>query len=298
MIRKKDGFLGEREIVLPPMVVEQEENDTLVSSLYLTDIGFYPHAIYHYRNRENGAAQNVLLYCVDGCGRYRVDNKEYKLQKNQYAILPAGVAHCYEADANDPWTIYWVHFTGSLSYEYAQGAIQPQAINVNMSSRISDRNNIFEEILNTLEDGYDLEHLRYTSALLHHYLASLRLLKPYRSATKHEETDKDSIAVKAAIHFMKENIERHITLKEITHFVGYSAGYFSTVFKKVTGSSPLTYFNGMKIKQACYLFENTDMKINQVSSKIGIDDSLYFSRLFSKSVGMSPRDYIQQKRCG
>lgn len=72
MVRKKDGFPGERSIVLPPMVVEMEKSDSLVSSLYLTDIGFYPQASYHYRNRQQGISQHVLIYCVDGSGWYRV----------------------------------------------------------------------------------------------------------------------------------------------------------------------------------------------------------------------------------
>lgn len=291
MVRKKDGFLGERSIVLAPMVVEMEESDSLVSSLYLTDIGFYPQASYHYRNRQQGISQHVLIYCVDGNGWYRIDGKEYKVKKNQYFILPAGLPHSYGAEEGGSWTIYWVHFRGELAYEYAKGAASPQTINVTTESRISDRNNIFEEILNTLEDGQDLEHLRYTSSLLHHYLASMRYLKQYRNAAKPKDAEKDDSVISAAIHYMKENMERKLSLQEIARYVGYSPCHFSTMFKKETGNSPLNYFNELKIQRACHLLAHTDMKINQVSMKIGIDDCLYFSRLFSKTMGMSPRDY-------
>ena len=47
----KDGFTGERSIVLPQMIVEMEERDPLVSSLYITDIGYYPKASHHFRER-------------------------------------------------------------------------------------------------------------------------------------------------------------------------------------------------------------------------------------------------------
>ncbi|MDO5385614.1 MAG: AraC family transcriptional regulator, partial [Rikenellaceae bacterium] len=40
----KDGFSGERSIVLPQMIVDMEREDPLASSLYVTDIGYYPHA--------------------------------------------------------------------------------------------------------------------------------------------------------------------------------------------------------------------------------------------------------------
>jgi len=59
-----------------------------VSNLYLTDIGYYPHATYHYINRQKAIDQYVHIYCVDGSGWYRIDEKEYKVRKNQFFILP------------------------------------------------------------------------------------------------------------------------------------------------------------------------------------------------------------------
>ena len=90
---------------------------------------------------------------------------------------------------------------------------------------------------------------------------------------------------------MKENIERRLTLKEISEAVGYSSSHFSLIFKKEIGHSPLNYFNLLKIQKACFLLDSTDMKISQICYKIGIEDAYYFSRLFSKIMGMSPRDY-------
>lgn len=288
MKKLKDGFMGERSIVLPPMVVEMEENDPLVSNLYLTDIGYYPHATYHYCNRQQSIDQYVLIYCVEGSGWYRLDEKEYKVHRNQFFILPAGKPHTYGADEGNEWTIYWIHFRGNLADIYAQGAYKPQEINISMTSRISERNNIFEEIFHTLEQGPDVESLRYSSSLLHHYLASMRYLKQYRQAVKKEKTDN---VVDAAIHYMTENIENHISIQDVVKYIGYSASRFATLFKQQTGNTPLNYFNQLKIQHSCKLLKETDMKINQISHKIGIDDSLYFSRLFSKTMGMSPKEY-------
>lgn len=288
MKKQKDGFMGERSIVLPPMVVEMEENDPLVSNLYLTDIGYYPHATYHYINRQKAIDQYVLIYCVDGSGWYRIDGIEYKVRKNQFFILPAGKPHTYGADEGNEWTIYWFHFRGYLASLYAQGAYKPQEINISTASRISERHNIFEEIFHTLERGQGVENLRYSSSLLHHYLASMRYLEQFRQAVKKEDTGN---VVDAAIHYMRENIENRISIQDVIKYIGYSASRFATLFKQQTGKTPLNYFNQLKIQRSCSLLKNTDMKINQICYKIGIDDSLYFSRLFSKMMGMSPRDY-------
>lgn len=285
MIKKKDGFLGERAVILPPMIIEMEENDPLVSSLYITDIGHYPMAEHHHRVRQKAIDQYVLIYCVDGSGWYVLKGQRYEVKRNQYFILPAGTPHEYGATEGERWTIYWVHFRGEHASVYAEGAQKPQEVKAAMNSNISNRNNIFEEILSTLHFGDGIEDLRYASSLLHYYLASLRYLRQYRSTVRYDGV------VNAAIHYMKENVEQHLTLQDVLDYVGYSSTRFSALFKKETGSSPLAYFNRLKIEYACQMLKTTDMHINQICYKVGIEDSLYFSRMFSKAMGMSPSEY-------
>lgn len=288
MIRRKDGFSGERSVVLPPMVIDMERNDAMAGILYVTDIGYYPNAANHYRNRDQPINEYVLIYCVDGNGWYQLRNREYKVSKGQFFILPAGIPHIYGAEEGHFWTIYWVHFSGELAGIYAEGAQVPQMINITQDSRISDRNNIFEEILTTLQQSYEMEYLRYASSVLHHYLASMRFLRQYRDASgKQVEFDPTD----AAIHYMKENIGNCITLQDVLHYVGYSQSHFSAMFKKSTGQSPLNYFNKLKMEFACQLLRDTDLKINQICYKVGIEDNFYFSRLFAKVIGMSPTQY-------
>ena len=314
MIRKKDGFLGERAVVLPPVLVEMEEQDELCQGLFITDIGYYPKAEHHHRMREQGVNQYVLIYCVDGSGFYIIDGKRHEVKKNQYFVLPMGKPHEYGTTEGQHWTIYWVHFRGTFAHVYAEGAATPQTINVTMNSRISDRINIFEEMLTTLHLGEGLEDLRYASSLLHHFLASMRYLGQFRRAKTgavytgasskrnaahssspfvyHDNTD----IVAQAIHYMRENIENKIAMNDVLRYVGYSQSHFSALFKKKMGQSPLAYFNRLKVEHACHLLKTTDMKINMICYKVGIEDALYFSRLFSKTMGMSPTMY-REKEC-
>ena len=73
MPRLKDGFRGERAIILPKMIVEQMENDPLSAALHVTDMGYYPRAAHHYRKRPEGISQYVLIYCTDGAGWCKVN---------------------------------------------------------------------------------------------------------------------------------------------------------------------------------------------------------------------------------
>ena len=287
MVKQKDGFKGERSVVLPPMVIEMAEHDELASSLFVTDIGYYPNATNHYRERKKAIDQYVLIYCVDGSGWYQLNDKVYQVGKNQFFILPAGQPHIY--GATEWWTIYWVHFRGEHASIFAEGMQTPKDINVTLNSRISDRIGIFEEIISTLQAGEGLEDLRYASSLLYHFLASMRYLGQFRRSKTLNLNNQN--VVDAAVHYMQENIGNRIKLADVIHYVGYSQSHFSKLFLQQTGQSPLAYFNYLKIDYACKLLRETDMKINQICYKIGIEDSYYFSRLFSKVKGLSPSEY-------
>lgn len=270
------------------MIIDREAADPLASSLYVTDIGYYPHAEGHFCERCNPLAEHVLIYCIDGVGWYKVDGKTYTVTANHFFILPAGKPHAYGADDNNSWTIYWVHFSGLHAAVYAAGGLYPQEIKPGVHSRINYRNQIFEEIFNTLYSGYSMESLRYVSSLLHYYLASMRYINSYRQAEN--RIDGDSV-VSAAVHYMKENIEKRLMLQDIAGYTGYSPNHFSTLFKQQTGESPLGYFNRLKIEESCRMLNETDMHINQICHKVGIADCYYFSRLFHRIMGQSPRQY-------
>lgn len=297
MAKQKDGFHGEQALILPPAIIQRMRSEPNTSMLYITDIGFYPKAINHFRERKTAIEQYVFIYCSEGKGWYSIEGQRYNVTSNQYFILPAHLPHAYGSDEKDPWTIYWIHFSGSLASIFCTPHIcRLTEIKPGMHSRIHYRTELFEEIFRILKMGYSLENLSYASSVFHHYLGSLRYLKQYRDTSSDPHLQGDTDPVNTVIYYMKENLDKKITLSELANYTGYSPSHFSALFVERTGYAPLNYFNQIKIQKACQLLDFTDMKINQVCYKIGIEDAYYFSRLFSQVMGVSPREYRMIKK--
>ena len=82
MLKIKEGFKGERLISLPLFAIEKFKKDELGKELYLTNIGYFPNAEYHYCRREAAnSADYILIYCVKGEGWLEYNGKKIKLQK-------------------------------------------------------------------------------------------------------------------------------------------------------------------------------------------------------------------------
>jgi len=294
MAKLKSGFRGERAIILPSSIVEDIANDVLGKELHITDIGYYPQAVYHYRVRsKEDAAQYVLIYCTAGEGWFKIHNKKFQVGANQFFILPKKTEHAYGSNANNPWTIYWIHFDGEKASFFANGFDVPTNISPNSNSRIEDRLRIFEEMFLTLKKGYSKYNLYYTITSLFYFLGSIKFLGEYRESSTQ---DKQKDIIDDVIHFMHENIERKLTLKDLASNAGLSASHLSAVFQKRTGYSPLRYFIHLKIQEACHYLDFTDLKINQICFKFGFEDPFYFSRIFTKTMGISPTEYRLEKK--
>jgi AraC-like DNA-binding protein len=295
MAKISSGFRGERAIVLPLSIIDEFRNDELGKLLYITDIGFYPKAGFHFRKRtENEALQYILMYCIDGEGWVEVLGNKQKLSTGEVVILPKGKPHSYGSNPKNPWSIYWIHFDGSMASYFCEGLEKPLFINTVKDSRIEDRLELFEDIFSILKNGYSKINLDYSITVLFHFLGSLKFINAFRNSLSDRQESRD--VIEEAIHFMRENIQRQIKLDEIAKYTGFSTSHFSILFKQKTGYSPLNYFNHLRIQTACHQLDFTDLHINQIAIMIGFEDQFYFSRIFSKIMGCSPTEYRKRKK--
>jgi len=97
--------------------------------------------------------------------------------------------------------------------------------------------------------------------------------------------------IKNAVIYIKENYSKNITIEKLAKLSHMSESNFYATFKKVFGNSPISYLNHYRLSIAAAKLNESDQSINEISSSVGITDPLYFSKLFKKTYGMSPKDY-------
>lgn len=286
-MKKEDGFPGQISFVIPDRILALVKDNPLIDDLYITDIGYYPHAKHHFRERPSGSAQFILIYCVEGKGEIRLNGNLYSVPADHFFIIPAGMPHAYHSDEQDPWSIYWIHFSGQKSGIYSRFSCQPLAIEQSKTSRISERVDLFSEIFRNLDRGFGIETLEYVNLCLPHLLASFTHLSQFRLIK--ESGEKDPVA--QSINFMLEQVAKKLKLEDIAAETGLSASHYSRLFVNRTGHSPIDYFIQLKIQRACRLLDNSGWMIADVAREMGFDDQFYFSRVFRKVMGMSPVEY-------
>ena len=293
MAKIKEGFKGERFISLPEELLTSYSKDPLIGNLYIRKIGFFPKVKFHYVQKDGGTDYCMLIYCVDGRGWYNIYGKRYTIEKNQYILIPAGVPYSFGADSQKPWTIYWLHFRGSLSSSFIPHNPEPSSILPGEYSRLQDRIQLFDEMYSCFSMGYIKEYLAYSSMCLYMFLASFIYLEQFRHTRI--PTHKEYPFSSRVIHYMQEHIEHTLTLQQLAGYFKYSPSHFSMLFQKETGVSPINYFIRLKIQKACQYIELTNLKLNEISTKLGFEEPAYFTRIFTKIMGISPSAYRKKE---
>ncbi|MDR2473674.1 MAG: AraC family transcriptional regulator [Tannerella sp.] len=287
-----DGFKGEKAIVTPYNIRDLQSKNSITRQLYVTHIGYYPAAKYHFRQRNDGAPENILIYCEKGSGWIEYKNDTYKLATQQLFIIPANAPHSYGSDIHEPWSIYWIHFKGNNVNMFKKIIGKVITLYDAVNSRYSDRIMLFESMFRNLEMGYNTDNLEYISFCLMYFLASVKYLPQYREIKNAKVED----VIQKSIHFMKDNIENHITLEDIARNAGYSQSHLITLFIKRTSFAPMEYYNSLRIQRACSFLQFSDLQIKEIAFRLGFYDPFHFSKSFVKEMELTPKEYRKRYR--
>lgn len=288
MVLIPDGFPGQRLRVLPKPLARSALHQPITARLLVTDAGYFPHAAAHGRARKQGADETVVIACTRGVGWLTVgdgrDEGRYRVAAGEVAILPARVPHVYRADPDDPWSIWWLHATGSDVPELVAAICTPESGVVVAPRDIYSAVAAIERVVVALERDETAASLYLASGAawaLFAQLASDRLQGPAATADR----------IQIVQDYLRDNLASPVSVGELARLASLSTSHFAALFKASTGSGVVEYVRRLRSARARELLITTDASIADIGVSVGYSDPFYFSRQFRLVNGTSPSDF-------
>jgi AraC-like DNA-binding protein len=279
---KREGFPGQKLLVVPRSIVRSALAAPVTSQLLVTDCGYFPHASMHGRVRPNGSGQTIVIVCSQGRGWAEVDGVRHTIEPRQALVIPRRVPHAYGADADDPWTIWWLHLEGAqlphlvaacgTTVQRPVLAVPPLAACVSLIG----------EAIDHLDRDETLPSLIAAAGAAWHLLATIA---ESRIASFHDDP------VERIKECLAENLTQPLSMAEVSGQVSLSASHLTAVFKQRTGYAPMQYRTLLRMQRARVLLDTTEKPVAVIAREVGYDDVAYFSRRFSALHEQSPRSY-------
>jgi AraC family transcriptional regulator, arabinose operon regulatory protein len=259
----------------------------LFADLTVFQVGYFKRAHKHAVERRS-LDEGILIYCVGGKGQYSQKGSTWPILPGDLLYCFPRTHHSYRSDERDPWTIHWMHVSGSRMALYKKMiGFSPSAPIVKLGVHI-ELIELFRRLYELYTPIADTTHLAAIYACAQHILASMALAQRPMNACPQWESE-----IQSVLSFMEHSVDKKLRLEDFSEYLGISRFHFSRRFKAVTGMPPMKYFMHLKIKKACFLLESSSLKVKAISHDLGFESEYYFSRCFKTCVGCSPQNYCK-----
>lgn len=292
LISQKESFEQQKLLVVPEDLIQKGSLFPLLKLFYITDIGYFPNAEFNNIIRRNGFPSHSIIFCTNGTGIAHIDGKEVLLKINEFLILPKNLPHSYWDVTSSPFTIYWACFRGENSSSFLSRVPKGEYVFRLPMDDCNEIIKVYDRIFYHLEMGLSVENLTYSTLELTSLMGRIFWDTPELCQVTHSSTRRK---INSTIDFMKKNVRDNLSLKELAEVVGFSENHYMRLFRKQTGFSPMDYFIRLKVQNACRDLDLTDKLIYEIADGLGFTDCYYFSRMFKKIMGVSPRTYRKRK---
>lgn len=262
-------------------------------------IGF-PVGIYNYSNKKGDDVIFAIHYhrefelfiVTEGKVKLQVESETFYLEPGQGVFINSGELHStftVTQKCRCMSIVFSPEFIAPKQEELYEMFINPIIKrNISFSPELTKdiidlafaSNMLFQE----KDKGYEL----FIKSNLTRIIA---LLVSYSDNNAVEKTDTKRETIKIVLDCIHDNYQGNLTLQDMADTVHMSKEYLCSIFKEVSGFSPITYLNRYRIMQSAYMLRNSSKKISVIATECGFNGSSYFNKQFLHFMKYTPKEY-------
>lgn len=238
----------------------------------------YPHP--GYRMERKNSDYFVLEYVVSGKGHLLINGNHFVVQAGDVYCIEPGYDHVYYADRSDPYEKMWINFFS----DHFRDVMKAYGIHERFVFPDSGCMSFFQNILQISKNTFDSDQACFpVCAQIGQILCAWA-----------EQVNGSAVVSDTARQIrecLDDAIYSHISIEEIASKLYISKTQVSRAFYKAYGVTPYGYLLEKKIALAKRFLAGTSMSVGEISSRLSFLDAHYFSRIFKKKTGLSPKEF-------
>jgi AraC family transcriptional regulator, arabinose operon regulatory protein len=232
--------------------------------------------------RPNGRLDYQIIYIYKGCGHYLINGEVKTVTAGNILVFPPNVPQVYSYYAIDSPEVFWIHFTGS---DCKQLIDNHQLCSGNIGENLPIKT-LFQDIILELQ----LKRPLFETVIINDFNKLLTMIERSQLLRNNHEnrSSMDHLIIQLNHHYMDA-----WTISSMAECCSLSKDYFAHCFKKLMGISPMQFLTDLRMDKAKELLQDEELNISAIATLVGYEDPLYFSRVFKKTTGLSPKSYYK-----
>ncbi len=225
-----------------------------------------------------------LMYYQSGDATVYFQGRHYHMTAGCILYLPKGIPdNAYSVSVKEDFTLYNLYFDSDYALPNEPIFITSAATNIGA---------LYEKLFHIWigkRNGY------YLSAMQQAYAIAESV---YRSQTTYTPRSKLMKIAKSEEYLAEHYNDLHFDYTALAAASGLSYSYFKKLFIERYGCSPVKRVQTLKVYRACELLQTGQFRVSDVAKLCGFENAYYFSTVFKKQTGLSPKHYQTEWRTG
>ena len=258
------------------------------SLLHLQEVGTLK-ALHPHTSTRSGLVSYLCFLVLEGEGSLTYDGRQYSLKLGDCVFTDCRKTYSHST-SDCLWSLSWCHFYAPFMPAIYEKYKERGGLPVFHPEKPDAFQKIFVQLYELAASSDYIRDMRINESLS----ALLTLLMQESWNPDHVAVSKKRMELAAVKAYMDEHYTQKLTLDDLEAQFFMNKYYLLKIFKETYGMTISSYLISKRITRAKQLLRFTQMTIDEVGCAVGMDGAGYFSRMFKKAEGISPKEYRKQ----